>query len=348
MAAWPGAARADEPSSDGTSLSDTVDFTGTVMPRFHVVRYRGGEPSDTDRQAFFLRRARAQLTFDPDEHIRLVVEAELMDPSQPVRDAFARYRFDRKLEVTAGYFKRPFGATELDGVWDLLPSERGLSSRLLDGSSQVTVGDDLELPLTTPVAGRDVGLMVGGRWKKLAKLEWAVGVFNGHGEGFPPGLSARVTVSPGPLTAGVSAGWNHAPVDNLRDGAALGVDVTLDSRWVFARAEGFIGSRMPVDHSTTGEVIHAQWAGGFLMAAARIPLPGCILLSAGGKLELLDQTTDGRDDELVLVTPLVRAELGKHFRLLVEGNFLVAGRNAEAPGNEIVVESFIVQLGARV
>lgn len=347
--AWPSLAHADDdgaPAADDVDAADTLEVRGLVMPRLHVVDERGGAPSDTDRQLVFLRRARAQLAFEPDRHLRLVVEGELMDPSAPVRDAYARYRVDRKLEVTAGYFKRPFGATELDGVWDLLVSERGLGSRMLRGRTQAAAEGADERPLTSRVAGRDVGVMLAGRWTKLAGLGWSAGGWNGHGEG---GLGARLTVSPGPVTLGVSAGWNRAPDEGMRNGAALGVDVTLDSRWVFARVEGFVGALMPVTHDAAEEVIWAQWAGGLLVAAARIPIPGaCIVLLPGGKVELLDQTTDGRADELILISPLLRADLGEHFRILLEGNFLVAGDNAETPGAELVIESFVLQLGARV
>jgi hypothetical protein len=324
---------------------ELLEVTGTVVPRFHIVDERGGEPSDNDSQLVFLRRARAQVELQPNEHIRVVVEAELMDPGEPVRDAYARYRFSRKLELTAGYFKRPFGAMELDGVWNLLVSERGLASEFLGGEPFLASGGT-ELPLTGRMAGRDFGAMLGGRWKKLGGIRWAAGAWNGEGDG---GLGARVAISPGPLTFGASVGWNHAPADDLRHGAALGVDATLDSRWIFARVEGFVGSLMPVRHALDGRVINAQWAGGYAMLAARLPIPrACILVQPGGKVELLDHATDGKDDELILVTPFVRADFGEHFRLLIEGNFLVAGDNAEPEGNERVLESFIVQLGARV
>lgn len=350
MSAWASFARADEDPAagdvdDAGTARETLALQGTVMPRFHVVRERGGEPSETERQMVFVRRARAQLTFTPDPRIRLVVEGELMDPEQPVRDAYARYRFDRKLEVTAGYFKRPFGATELDGIWNLLTSERGLSSDLLDGAPALSTDVTGALPLTSPVAGRDVGVMISGRWKKVAGLRWAAGGWNGLGDG---GLGARLSISPGPVTVGVSGGWNRATTDGLRDGAALGIDATLDSRWVFARAEGFVGSRMPVEHDRMGDVVRAQWAGGFVLAALRIPIPNaCIVVQPGGKVEVLDQATDIRDDELVYLSPFVRADFGDHFRLLIEGNFLVAGENAEI-GGKLVVESLVLQLGARV
>jgi hypothetical protein len=334
----------EETRREGDEAPELLEVTGTVVPRFHIVDERGGEPSDTDSQLLFLRRARAQVELQPTAQIRVVVEAELMDP-EPVRDAYARYRFSRNLELTAGHFKRPFGAMELDGVWNLLVSERGLSSEFLGGEPFLASGGT-ELPLTGRMAGRDFGAMLGGRWKLLGGLRWAAGAWNGEGDG---GVGGRVAISPGPFTFGVSAGWNHAPADDLRHGAALGVDATLDSRWIFARVEGFIGSLMPVRHALDGRVINAQWAGGYGMLAARLPIPrACILLQPGGKVELLDHATDGKDDELILFTPFVRTDFGEHFRLLIEGNFLVAGDNAEPEGNERVIESFIVQLGARV
>ncbi|MBI2897697.1 MAG: hypothetical protein HYY06_29325 [Deltaproteobacteria bacterium] len=348
-------AGADEPAQPPaeraeTDARPTIEARGMVQVRYHLVDDQDLDASvlsSEDQSTFFLRRARVQASFRPDERILLTLEGELSTPDEPVRDAYARYRFAKALEVTAGNLKRPFGATELDGAWEILTAERGLvSSRLRD----------LEL------SGRDIGFLLSGRFKRLAGLRYAAGLFNGDGGGLSgeglsklvPGAAARLSVSPGPLTVGAAVSWNGKEVDTVVTPAGWAVegDATLDSRWLFARVEGFLGKNR---RAVYGQYDH--YAGALAILTARIRVPAiCTTFEPGFKAELLDTSTSQKNDELLLLTPLVRVHLGEHFVLHLEGNVLLreafdAARPEEGGvrlEDQVPQETFLVQLGARV
>lgn len=330
-AAEPAPEPAPEPPSD--LLGDLhLEVSGLLQTRYQVVER---DQYGVDEPTFLVRRARAQVAFEPVERLELVLEAELSS-STPLRDAYARYRFDKAFEVTAGHFKRPFGATELDSSWKVIASERGIASDRLHAEN---------------LAGRDVGVMVGGRWKRALGLRWALGAFDGEGGEPVEDMAARLSVSPGPVTVGgavtysrgralATTGTTYDP--GLREAWAIEGDVTLEEGPIFARVELF--------HGENRERTHEDHFGRFLgisgVATVRLHIPGCIVLEPGAKVERFDSSTRYSDDAVTMVTPLLRAHFGKHLLLLVEGNFVFAD-DFIVPAFIPPQRTFLLQLGAR-
>lgn len=317
-----------------------LEVTGLLQTRYQIVER---DELGVNEPTFLVRRARAQIELEPMEHLTLTLEGELAS-REPIRDAFVRYRFDKAFEVTAGHFKRPFGATELDSGWEVRTSERGIASDRLHAEN---------------LAGRDVGAMLGGRVKRLWGLRWAIGAFDGEGGEPVEDLAARLSVSPGPVTIGgaVTYSRGRAPSEpgdptydpGLREAWAIEGDATLELAPLHARVEVFAGDNREVTHRDA-ERIRPDHYGRFLgvlgLAAVRIALPGCVALEPGAKVERFDSSVTYGDDAVLMVSPLLRAHFGEHLQLLLEGNFVFA--------DEFIVPSFVppqrtfvIQLGAR-
>jgi hypothetical protein len=309
-----------------------LEFTGLLQTRYQLVeRDEFGVNEDT----LLVRRARAQIELEPMDRLLLVLEGELASQT-PIRDAFARYRFHRMLEITAGHFKRPFGATELDSGWEVPTSERGLASDRLR---------------TANLAGRDVGAMIGGRWKKALDLRWAIGAFDGEGGEAVEDVAGRLSISPGPVTIGGAAtysrgrrlattGTTYDP--GLREAWAYEGDVTLDLDVAFARVEVFAGENRERTHDNH----FGRFFGVSALAMARIALPGCVRLEPGGKIERFDSSVTFGDDAVMVVSPFVRTQFGEHLQLLVEGNFVIAD-DFITPTFVPPQRTLVIQLGAR-
>jgi len=309
-----------------------LEVTGLLQTRYQVVER---DELGVNEPTFLVRRARAQIEIEPMKHLTLTLEGELAS-REPLRDAFVRYRFDKAFEVTAGHFKRPFGATELDSGWEVVTSERGIASDRLHAEN---------------LAGRDVGAMIGGRWKRALGLRWAIGAFDGEGGEPVEDLAARLSVSPGPVTVGgavtysrgralATSGTTYDP--GLREAWAFEGDATLELAPVFARVEVFAGE----NRERTHEDHFGRFFGVSGVAAVRITLPGCVALEPGVKVERFDSSVTYGDDAVLMVSPLLRAHFGEHLQLLLEGNFVFA--------DEFIVPSFVppqrtfvIQLGAR-
>ncbi len=306
-----------------------LEFTGLLQTRYQIVER---DELGVNEPSFLVRRARAQVELEPMRHLTLTLEGELAS-REPLRDAFVRYRFDKAFEVTAGHFKRPFGATELDSGWEVVASERGIASDRLHAEN---------------LAGRDVGAMIGGRWKRALGLRWAIGAFDGEGGEPVEDVAARLSVSPGPATVGGAATYSRgrklgtAYDAGLREAWAFEGDVTLELAPLFARVEVFAGE----NRERTHEDHFGRFFGVLGVAAVRIALPGCVALEPGVKVERFDSSVSYGDDAVLMVSPLLRAHFGEHLQLLLEGNFVFA--------DEFIVPSFVppqrtfvIQLGAR-
>lgn len=324
---------AAEPEPEVSTLEAMhLEFTGLLQTRYQVVerdQYGADEPT------FLVRRARAQLELEPMKHLLLTLEGELAS-SRPLRDAFARYRFHKALEVTAGHFKRPFGATELDSGWEVISSERGIASDRLHAEG---------------LAGRDVGAMVGGRWKQALDLRWGIGAFDGQGGEPVEDVAGRLSVSPGPLTVGGAASYSRGRTlatsgttydPGLREAWAFEGDATLELRPVFARVEVFAGE----NRERTHEDHFGRFFGILGVASVRLALPGCVTLEPGVKVERFDSNVQFGDDAVTMVSPLVRTHFGKHLQLLLEGNFVFAD-DFIVPSFIPPQHTFVIQLGAR-
>ncbi|RKY17221.1 MAG: hypothetical protein DRP90_06935, partial [Planctomycetota bacterium] len=148
---------------------------GRLQTRFEVEREREGSWSS----GFRLRRARFDARFMPSEQARLVLEldgAEVLELGGPeaagveLKDAYGRYEVRDAFRVQVGRFKKPFSRLKMSSSWELPVPVRGLLNRhAVGGTSHGGFG------------GRDIGLMIFGRMKGLARLRYYVGAFGGDG-----------------------------------------------------------------------------------------------------------------------------------------------------------------------
>jgi hypothetical protein len=84
-------------------------------------------------------------------------------------DAYGRfYLAEEALRIQLGQFKKPFSRIRMESPWDLLLPVRGLLNRHAISKTRYA-----------GYGGRDVGLMVSGRFKEMARLAYYLGVFSG-------------------------------------------------------------------------------------------------------------------------------------------------------------------------
>jgi hypothetical protein len=156
---------------------------------------------------------RAQATWRPADWVKAVLEVEAEQLVQAgtadgmLRDAYIGLTAFPWLEVRAGQFKRPFSRIELLPRRRLTTIDRGLVNRWAVG--RLGYGE------------RDVGVALGGRLWDAARLDYAVGVFNGNGAGVLEGdgygfkdFSARLDARP---VRWLSLGLSFS-LDTLEDG----------------------------------------------------------------------------------------------------------------------------------
>ena len=87
-----------------------------------------------------------------------------------LKDAYGRYEVRDAFRVQVGRFKKPFSRLKMSSSWELPVPVRGLLNRhAVGGTSHGGFG------------GRDIGLMIFGRMKGLARLRYYVGAFGGDG-----------------------------------------------------------------------------------------------------------------------------------------------------------------------
>jgi len=137
---------------------------GQMMSRFETA-----QQSDDDWASdFVLRRARVEARWEIEKLVRLVAELEASDGEAELRDAYGRLSFAPWLRLSAGYLKKPFSRLRLEALADLPVPERGLLDRHVVRRTR-----------HGGFGGRDIGAMLSGRVKPLARLRYSVGAFAG-------------------------------------------------------------------------------------------------------------------------------------------------------------------------
>ncbi len=116
--------------------------------------------------AFSLRRARVDGRWQAQDWLRLILELDLTERVE-AKDIYARADLHPLLRVTAGQFKKPFSRRKLESPFKLLIPERGLLDRF--AISDTFYGG---------YGGRDIGLMLSGRWDGPIKIRYFLGAFN--------------------------------------------------------------------------------------------------------------------------------------------------------------------------
>lgn len=148
------------------------------------VEVPGGDPAgigdDTDREhsyAFSIPRAQIKLGGHAfSESVRYYFQTEFGRGMPMLKDGWIDFGLvDGALHLRVGQFKRPFSRQWLTSATTLELVERAITHGAFD-------------------PGRDLGLMFHNRFLGSPRIEWALGVFNGHG--YIPWFEGDVTVDP--------------------------------------------------------------------------------------------------------------------------------------------------------
>lgn len=161
------------PAAYAEDISDTLRLRG----RLHSGWQLTGNNSDASwSDSFYLRRARIDGRWRPNDWSELNLEFEFSKDNFRIRDAYAEFSpfGDLDLDLTVGHFKKPFSRLRLMSPWDLDIPERGLMNDYVANGTRFG-----------GFGARDVGLMVSGTVKGPAllsedalKLQYALGGFN--------------------------------------------------------------------------------------------------------------------------------------------------------------------------
>jgi hypothetical protein len=202
VAAAAGASTGSAQEEAGPRLRTTameIEFAGRVQTQFATTSVDSLPTGE-----IFLRRVRLETRGRVNRLVTVKVQAEFASGSAVVQDATVRFDFHPAFGVLAGRAFRPFGLLQQTSSVRILPIERGLRIRGVDGF------DGYELMNRLRYSDRDVGFQV-----------------YGEPAGAPLGLTYQAGVFAGPLHRQVGAQDSYqlaaratvAPLDRLRAGA---------------------------------------------------------------------------------------------------------------------------------
>ena len=179
-----------------------VSVGGRVQTQFNTTTVET-EPAGE----WLLRRARLEATVRVNDLVSGKVQSELAGDRVSVKDAYLKLGFSRAVQLLAGKEKIPFSLLELTSSTRMLPIERGLRIRGVQGVDQNALVGGLRY------AERDVGLQLMGSppWAPL-RFTYAVGVFGGPLQGAVGHLdtyqlAGRATLQPAERLR-LGAGWS--------------------------------------------------------------------------------------------------------------------------------------------
>ena len=163
------------PLTAGAWETGDLRLRGRLQTRFEAEEKEDGKWTSS----FRLRRARFDGMWLPSEWVRLVLEFEgagMLDLNNAeshyteLKDAYGRIDIDDALRVQLGHFKKPFSRLKMMSPFKLFLPARGMLNR-----HAVARG------IHGGYGGRDVGLMISGRFRELARLQYYLGAFSGLG-----------------------------------------------------------------------------------------------------------------------------------------------------------------------
>ncbi len=208
----PGSEAVADTPADAAEDRGIADEGLELDARLYVL-WRLTDESDDPTNEFLSNSMRVQAAWRPTEWVEAVLELEAEQLVQAgtadglLRDAYVALTAFPWLEALAGQFKRPFSRIELLPRSRLTTIDRGLVNRWV--VRRLGYGD------------RDVGVAFGGRLWDDARLDYAMGVFNGNGAGLLEGgadgfkdFSARLDARP---VRWLSLGLSFS-LDTLEDG----------------------------------------------------------------------------------------------------------------------------------
>jgi hypothetical protein len=260
-----------------------------------------------------------------------MLEVDLAD-GVSLKDAYGEFKLHPLAKFTVGHFKKPFSRLKLTSPWDLLIPERGLLDRFAVSDAE-----------HGGYGGRDLGVMLSGKWDGPVGLRYHVGVFNNFYEDANDRRRDYVARLELELTRGLSLAVNasHKLFRDERE-AALGPVYPqftrnlfgADASWKFHRftlqAEAAFGVNIgtkdgeaeTVINGGDGDRLPVRWLYGVhAIAAYRFKLGDDLSLTPAFMAELFDPNTDEDGDHTVRLAGAVNLDLGKaiRFALAAEG-----------------------------
>jgi hypothetical protein len=156
-------------------ISESLRIRGRLHSGWQL---SGSESPDSWSDSFYLRRARLDGRWKPNDWSKLNLEFEFSQDKFRIRDAYAEFSpfkdLGLDLDLTVGHFKKPFSRLRLMSPWDLDIPERGLMNAFVANGTRFG-----------GFGARDVGLMISGTVKGPAlfsedplKLQYSLGGFN--------------------------------------------------------------------------------------------------------------------------------------------------------------------------
>lgn len=161
------------PQARGEDISDTLSLRGRLHSGWQLT---GDEAMESWSDSFYVRRARIDGRWKPNDWSKLNLEFEFSRDKFRVRDAYAEFSpfGDLNMDITVGHFKKPFSRLRLMSPWDIEIPERGLMNEFVANGTRFG-----------GFGARDVGLMLSGTVKGPAlffedplKLKYDIGGFN--------------------------------------------------------------------------------------------------------------------------------------------------------------------------
>jgi hypothetical protein len=146
-------------SGDGKYL---LKISGRVQP-FYAGTFNKGDGND--KHAFEVRRGR--ITLEGNAHTRSLtykLQSDFGKGFLTLKDFHADVKLADNVWLRAGQWKRPFSRQQIGSSGRLELTDRSITDKAFG-------------------AGRDIGLAVHNNYEKSPDLEWALGVFNGTGDG---------------------------------------------------------------------------------------------------------------------------------------------------------------------
>jgi hypothetical protein len=305
---------------------------------------------------FRVNQARVELSWTQWKLIKAVVGIEakglLMGDGDTaiLRDVYVRVQPLAWLGLRVGQFKKPFGKIELTGRGKLPVIRRGAANDY--ACDQLLYG------------GRDIGAMLEGRLVKSVKLDYAIGVFNGLGPNTTEigldgtkDLAARLEIEPAEwLGIGADASFKFIERGDLpgfvnqdnfdavqEDEYPLGYSAT-DFKNEYAWMAGtawMVGMDVVVKPDKLRVVLEGNlgenwwfqkypyvWSAALVASYKFRLVKGVPLwLEPAVRGEVMSFLTDGMDNwraRLWTIAPGVNLHVGKHVRLMIDGEFQFA------------------------
>lgn len=300
-------------------ISEILRIRGRMHTGWQLL---GDERNQSWSDSFYLRRARIDARWTPFDWAKLVLELEFTDGIE-AKDVYAELGIwkDLDLDLTLGYFKKPFSRIRLESPWDLLIPERGL----LD--DQVT--------RKTPYGGfgaRDFGAMISGQvlgptlYKDPLKFQYDLGYFNSlpEADNFHRDLVGRAQLR---LFKGLVVALNASHKFYQNDGLQTATIWGGDLKWEWEAFKLVLESAGGKNVSTDTQL----W-GAHATAAYEIPLPWWELrLTPALMGEVFNPDISSTQQSAYRLAGALNLDINKSLRVVLGLSKVWEPANAEVP-----------------